>query len=103
MVLGAAGLLDGKRATTYWLGLATLTGYGASPTDERVVIDGKIATAAGVTSGINMALTLAAAIGGDDLSRPSQLGIEYDPQPPFATGSPHKAPAHVTPIGRAHV
>ncbi|HEY9558991.1 MAG TPA: DJ-1/PfpI family protein, partial [Acidimicrobiales bacterium] len=57
MVLGAAGLLEGKRATTYWLGLETLTSYGAIPTDERVVIDGKIATAAGVSSGIDMALT----------------------------------------------
>src|SRR3546814_15053304 len=98
MVLGAAGLLDGKRATTYWLGLETLTGYGAIPTDERVVIDGKIATAAGVSSGIDMALTLAAAIGGDDLSRLLQPGIEYVPQPPFDSGPPHKAPAHVPPF-----
>src|SRR3546814_4632103 len=96
MVLGAAGLLEGKRASTYWLGLETLTSYGAIPTDERVVIDGKIATAAGVSSGIDMALTLAAAIGGDDLSRLLQLGIEYDPQPPFDSGSPPTAPAHVT-------
>src|SRR3546814_9362250 len=99
MVLGATGLLEGKRATTYCLGLETLTSYGAIPTDEQVVIDGKIATAAGVSSGIDMALTLAAAIGGDDLSRLLQLGIEYDPQPPFDQNG--RAPV-CTPVPPAH-
>ena len=68
LVLGAAGLLEGKRATTYWLALEDLARHGAIPTNERVVIDGKVVTAAGVSSGIDMALTLAREIGGDDLS-----------------------------------
>lgn len=96
LVLGAAGILDGLRATTYWLALETLASHGAIPTDERVVIDGKVVTAAGVSSGIDMALTLAARIGGDDLSKMLQLGIEYDPQPPFDSGSEAKAPAHIS-------
>ena len=96
LVLGAAGLLEGKRATTYWLALDELARHGAIPTDERVVIDGKIVTAAGVSSGIDMALTLAREIGGDDLSQMLQLGIEYDPQPPFDSGSEAKAPAHIS-------
>ena len=100
LVLGAAGLLDGKRATTYWLALEELARHGATPVNERVVIDGKIVTAAGVSSGIDMALTLAAHIGGDDLSRTLQLGIEYDPQPPFDSGSEAKAPAHISRIFR---
>jgi putative intracellular protease/amidase len=96
LVLGAAGLLQGKRATTYWLALDDLARHGAVPTDERVVFDGKIVTAAGVSSGIDMALTLAREIGGDDLSQMLQLGIEYDPQPPFDSGSEAKAPAHIS-------
>jgi transcriptional regulator GlxA family with amidase domain len=97
LVLGAAGLLDGKRATTYWLAIDELARHGATPVaDERVVFDGKIVTAAGVSSGIDMALTLAREIGGDDLSRLLQLGIEYDPQPPFDSGSEAKAPAHIS-------
>jgi putative intracellular protease/amidase len=95
MVLGAAGLLQGKRATTYWLGLETLASYGAEPVNERVVFDGKIVTAAGVSSGIDMALALAARIGGDALGQTLQLGIEYDPQPPFDAGAPDKAPADI--------
>jgi putative intracellular protease/amidase len=95
LVLGAAGLLEGKRATTYWLALDQLAQHGATAVDERVVIDGKVVTAAGVSSGIDMALTLAREIGGDDLSRMLQLGIEYDPQPPFDSGSAAKAPEHV--------
>lgn len=100
LVLGAAGLLDGRRATTYWLALDELRRRGAIPTDERVVEDGKIMTAAGVSSGIDMALALAARIGGDELAQSLQLGIEYDPQPPFDAGSPHKAPAHITQMFR---
>ncbi|MEO7428996.1 MAG: DJ-1/PfpI family protein [Acidimicrobiales bacterium] len=96
LVLGAAGLLQGLRATTYWLALPALARHGAIPTDERVVVDGKVVTAAGVSSGIDMALTLAAMIGGDDLARMLQLGIEYDPQPPFDSGSAQKAPAHIS-------
>ena len=96
LVLGSAGLLEGKRATTYWLALDELARHGAIPTQERVVVDGKVVTAAGVSSGIDMALTLAAWIGGDDLAQMLQLGIEYDPQPPFDSGSEAKAPAHIS-------
>lgn len=100
LVLGAAGLLEGKRATTYWLALEELARYGAVPTNERVVIDGKVVTAAGVSSGIDMALTLAAEIGGADLAQLLQLGIEYDPQPPFDSGSAVKAPDHIVQVFR---
>ena len=92
LLLGAAGLLNGKRATSHWLALDTLKTFGAEPTLERVVIDGKIITAAGVSSGIDMALTLADKIAGDFVAQTIQLGIEYDPQPPFDAGSPLKAP-----------
>jgi putative intracellular protease/amidase len=95
MVLGAAGLLEGKRATTYWLGLERLADYGAEPVNERVVFDGKIVTAAGVSSGIDMALALAGRIGGESLAQTLQLGIEYDPQPPFDAGAPDKAPTDI--------
>ena len=100
LVLGAAGLLDGRRATSYWLALDELATHGAIPVNERVVVDGKIVTAAGVSSGIDMALTLAARIGGEDLAKTLQLGIEYDPQPPFDSGSEAKAPAHIAKLFR---
>ncbi len=96
LVLAAAGLLEGIKATTYWLALHELTERGAIAVNERVVIDGKIVTAAGVSSGIDMALTLAGRIGGDDLAQTLQLGIEYDPQPPFDAGSEAKAPEHIS-------
>jgi putative intracellular protease/amidase len=92
LVLGAAGLLEGKRATSHWLALDLLRDYGAEPTLDRVVVEGKIITAAGVSSGIDMALTLAARLAGDEVAQTIQLGIEYDPQPPFDAGSPTKAP-----------
>jgi len=92
LLLGAAGLLQGKRATSHWLALEELERFGAHPTLERVVIDGKIVTGAGVSAGIDMALTLAAEIAGDEVAQTIQLGIEYDPQPPFDAGSPLKAP-----------
>jgi len=92
LLLGAAGLLQGKRATSHWLALDVLPTFGAEPTLERVVFDGKIVTAAGVSSGIDMALALAARIAGDLVAQTIQLGIEYDPQPPFDAGSPLKAP-----------
>ena len=91
LILGAAGLLDSKRATTHWANMEALTRYGAIPTKERVVIDGDVITAAGVSSGIDMALTLAAMIAGDDIAKAIQLGIEYDPDPPFDCGSIDKA------------
>lgn len=89
--LGAAGILDGLTATTHWATLDRLTEWGAIPVTERVVDHGKVITAAGVSSGIDMALTLAARLAGDDVARAIQLAIEYDPQPPFDAGSPAKA------------
>jgi transcriptional regulator GlxA family with amidase domain len=90
-VLARAGLLDGVRATTFWMGMERLGERGAVPVRERVVVDGKIMTAAGVSSGIDMGLRLAAELAGEDVARAIQLGIEYDPQPPFDSGSPDKA------------
>jgi len=100
LVLGAAGLLDGVRATSHWAFLDRLARYGAEATSERVVIDGKIVTAAGVSSGIDMALTLAAEIAGSEVAQAIQLGIEYDPEPPFDAGSPHKAPPAIVELVR---
>ena len=95
LLLGAAGLLKGLEATTHWAAMDDLAALGARPTLQRVVVQGKIVTAAGVSSGIDMALTLAARIAGDDYAQSIQLGIEYDPEPPFSAGSPKKAPAHI--------
>jgi putative intracellular protease/amidase len=95
LILAAAGLLRGLKATTHWAALERLREFGAEPVSERVVEQGKIVTAAGVSSGIDMALRLTARIVGDDFARAIQLGIEYDPAPPFDAGSPAKAPAHV--------
>jgi transcriptional regulator GlxA family with amidase domain len=92
LVLGAAGLLEGKRATGHWLYLEPLRKYGAEPTSERVVEDGKVITAAGVSSGIDMALHLVNRELGPEAAQAVQLAIEYDPQPPFDSGSPAKAP-----------
>jgi putative intracellular protease/amidase len=101
LLLGAAGLLQGKKATTHWRVLDLLSHFGATPVSERVVVQGKIITAAGVSSGIDMALQLAARIAGDDIAQAIQLGIEYDPQPPFDSGSVAKAPANVMELARA--
>ncbi|HEY2142623.1 MAG TPA: DJ-1/PfpI family protein [Solirubrobacteraceae bacterium] len=101
LILAAAGLLDGKRATSHWLALDRLRELGAEPAAERVVFDGKLVTAAGVSAGIDMALTLTARIAGDLVAQAIQLGIEYDPQPPFDAGSPQKAPAAVVEAVRA--
>jgi putative intracellular protease/amidase len=91
LVLAAAGVLDGVPATTHWSELDTLAEHGAIPTAERVVRHGKIITAAGVSAGIDMALTLAAELTSPEVAQAIQLGIEYDPQPPFDSGSPTKA------------
>jgi putative intracellular protease/amidase len=91
LLLGAAGVLDGLEATSHWLELDALADYGASPTGRRVVEQGKVITAAGVSSGIDMGLTLAAKIAGDEFAKTIQLLIEYDPEPPFDAGSPTKA------------
>jgi putative intracellular protease/amidase len=95
LVLAAAGLLDGVRATTHWTGMDELARLGAVPVHERVVRSGKILTAAGVSSGIDMAITLAAELAGVEAAQAIQLSIEYDPQPPFDAGSQFTAPAHV--------
>ncbi|RBL79766.1 DJ-1/PfpI family protein, partial [Streptomyces cavourensis] len=93
LLLAAAGLLEGRRATSHWLALEALKQFGAEPTGERVVFDGKYVTAAGVSSGIDMGLALLGRIAGDDTARSVQLLTEYDPQPPYDCGSPEKAPA----------
>ncbi len=91
LLLGAAGVLDGLEATTHWMELETLAQFGATPTSRRVVEQGKVITAAGVSSGIDMALVLAARLAGDEVAEAIQLAIEYDPQPPFDSGSTAKA------------
>jgi transcriptional regulator GlxA family with amidase domain len=101
LVLAAVGLLDGRRATTHWLAFDELRRLGAEAVDERVVFDGKLVTAAGVSAGIDMALALAARIAGDQVAQAIQLGIEYDPQPPFDAGSPHKASAAIVELLRS--
>jgi len=92
LLLAAAGLLDGVPATTHWLARDLLAELGAEPVSDRVVQHGKIVTAAGVSSGIDMALWLVQQINGDEVAQAVQLGIEYDPQPPLDSGSPEKAP-----------
>lgn len=101
LLLAAAGLLKGRRATSHWLALAELERFGAEPTGERVVFDGKYVTAAGVSSGIDMGLALIGRIAGEEQAQTVQLLTEYDPQPPYDAGSPHKAPAHLVEKFRA--
>lgn len=95
LVLGAAGLLQGKRATGHWLYLEPLRAFGADPVGGRFVEDGKVLTAAGVSAGIDMALHLVGLEAGPEVAQAVQLGIEYDPQPPFDSGSPQKAPKEI--------
>ncbi|MGA5900873.1 DJ-1/PfpI family protein [Streptomyces venetus] len=102
LLLAAAGLLRGRRATSHWLTLEELKRFGAEPTGERVVTDGKYVTAAGVSSGIDMGLTLLGRIAGDEHAQIIQLATEYDPQPPYDAGSPAKAPAHLVELLRSH-
>ena len=103
LVLGAAGILHGKRATTHWAFIDRLAEFGATPVGDRVVEDGKVMTAAGVSAGIDMALTLAARIAGEDFAKAVQLGIEYDPQPPFDAGTPAKASPELVDLARRAV
>ena len=91
LVLAAAGLLKGKRATCHWAAIEHLSLLGAIPTKDRVVVDGNVVTGAGVASGIDFALTLAAILEGEAVAREIQLQIEYDPDPPFDGGSPKTA------------
>jgi transcriptional regulator GlxA family with amidase domain len=100
LLLGAAGLLEGKRATSNWLLLDALRRFGADPVGGRFVEDGKIITAAGVTAGIDMALHLVAREVGPEVAQAIQLGIEYDPDPPFDSGSPDKAPPEIVELVR---
>ncbi|MFG2710380.1 DJ-1/PfpI family protein [Streptomyces goshikiensis] len=93
LLLAAAGLLDGRRAASHRMFLDRLPAFGAEPTGERVVFDGKYVTAAGVSSGIDMGLALLGRIAGDEVAQTVQLMTEYDPRPPSDAGSPDKAPA----------
>ncbi len=95
LLLAAAGLLDGAPATTHWLARDLLGELGAKPVPDRVVESGKIITAAGVSSGIDMALHLVKTINGEEVAQAVQLGIEYDPEPPVDAGSPEKAPPEI--------
>lgn len=92
LILAAAGLLQGRPATSHWGALEQLPQYDVTPSTERVVIDGKYATAAGVSAGIDMALTLAGELSGDDVAQMVQLIIEYAPEPPYSAGSMGSAP-----------
>jgi len=100
LVLGAAGVLDGLEATTHWMLLDKLGELGAKPVSRRVVEQGKVITAAGVSSGIDMALLLAARLAGDDVAQGIQLTIEYDPEPPFDCGSTAKAAPEIVEMAR---
>jgi transcriptional regulator GlxA family with amidase domain len=100
LLLAAAGILDGLEATTHWLAFDTLRELGVTPVSRRVVEQGKVITAAGVSAGIDMALTLAARIAGEHQARAIQLGIEYDPEPPFDSGSPGTASPEIVALVR---
>ncbi|MGR6319119.1 DJ-1/PfpI family protein [Micromonospora soli] len=102
LLLAAAGLLTGRRATSHWLAVDQLPAFGAEPTERRVVVDGKYVTAAGVSAGVDMALALAGRVAGDAVAQAVQLGIEYDPRPPYPAGSPHTAPAPLVAALRAN-
>lgn len=95
LVLGAAGLLKGKRATTHWMSHDLLAPFGATPVQQRVVQDGNVITGGGVTAGIDFALTVVADVAGEAVARQVQLAIEYDPTPPFDSGSPSSADAQL--------
>jgi cyclohexyl-isocyanide hydratase len=103
LVLGAAGLLKGKRATSHWAAIDHLKPLGAIPVSERVVTDGNIITGAGVASGIDFALAVAAVLEGEEVARQIQLQIEYDPAPPFNSGSPGTASADMVALVRSRL
>jgi cyclohexyl-isocyanide hydratase len=95
LICGAAGILRGRRATTHWAAFDLLHYFGATPVDARVVVDGNLISAAGVTAGIDGALTLAALLRGEPVAQQIQLDIQYAPEPPFHAGTPKTAPADV--------
>jgi cyclohexyl-isocyanide hydratase len=103
LILGAAGLLKGRRATTHWNSFHLLPQFGAVPVNERVVIDDKFVFASGVTSGIDGALRVAALLRGDEAAQVIQLGMQYAPEPPFRSGTPETAPAAVLASARQSV
>ena len=93
LLLAAAGLLRGKRAACHWLALDQLAWFGATPDKGRVVEDGRILTAAGVSAGLDLALAVAARLAGEEAARMIQMQIQYDPVPPFSAGDPDSDPA----------
>jgi cyclohexyl-isocyanide hydratase len=95
LLCGAAGLLQGKRATTHWTAMEVLPYFGAIPSDERVVVDGKLISAGGVTSGIDGSLVIVSLLRGESVAQELQLYMAYDPHPPFQAGSPASAPASI--------
>jgi transcriptional regulator GlxA family with amidase domain len=101
LLLGAAGLLDGVRANTHWNAVEELESFGAVAVRDRVVVEGRIITAAGVSAGIDMALTLVDLLHGREMAEAIQLGIEYDPQPPFDSGAPWRASPDIVELVRA--
>lgn len=103
LVLGAAGLLQGKRATTHWSARDFLPAFGALPTAGRIVRDGNLLTGGGVTAGIDLALTVAAELYGQPVAEGIQLAIEYDPHPPFNAGHPDQAPAALVAAALARI
>lgn len=100
LVLGMAGLLKGKRATSHWNAHDLLARFGAIPTEGRVVRDGNLITAGGVTSGIDFGLTVIAELLGEEEAQTIQLALEYAPQPPFRAGTPQEAPEAILTAAR---
>lgn len=103
LVLGAAGLLKGRKATTHWAAFDLLIYFGGIPVNERVVIDGNLITAAGVTAGIDGALRVAALLRGNQTAQEIQLGIQYAPEPPFNSGTPESAPPEILAVARSRL
>jgi transcriptional regulator GlxA family with amidase domain len=95
LLLAQAGVLRGRRATTHWLAREALRSFGVEVSRERYVFDGKFATAAGATAGLDLSLELARRLAGDEVAREIQLQLEYDPAPPLGSGSPESASPEV--------